>query len=80
MEWYEIATKVVVPILVPIIGIGVGWIGWLLKYHIRQMRSMSMKITANTEANIEVNNGDWKEVYEKSYARQLTEFRTLYKD
>ena len=80
MEWYEIATQIVVPILVPIIGVGVGWIGWLLKYHIRQMRSMDMKITANTEANIEVNNGDWKEYYEKSHARQLNEYRTLYKD
>ncbi len=80
MEWHDVAVKVVVPILVPIIGIGVGWIGWLLKFHIRQMKSMDMKITAQTEANIKVNNGDWKQEYEASYSRQLNEYQTIFKD
>lgn len=81
MEWYKIATDVVVPILVPFIGVGVGWIGYLLKYHIRQMKSMDMKITAQTEANIEVDNGGkWNKAYQSSYARQLKEYATLFKD
>lgn len=80
MEWHEVLTKIVVPILVPIIGAGVGWISWQLKYHIRQMRAMDMKITAQTEANTAVNNGEWDEVYQRSYARQLKEYATLYKD